>query len=177
MNHIMENKVLASVRNKTVCFTGHRQMKAPLSEIKSNIVAAVEKLILKGYLYFATGGARGFDALASEVVLELKERYPQIHLILVLPFDEPYKKDKGWKPSEIAQYHRLKEHASMVIVLSSAYRSGVYYKRNRYLVDHASACVVYLTRINSGTGYTVNYARSNELEIINLASSKNFHHL
>lgn len=78
------------MRKKTVCFTGHRRMGEPISEVERRLTRTVENLIRKGYLYFGAGGARGFDALASEVVLKLKATYPQIHLILVFPFDEQY---------------------------------------------------------------------------------------
>lgn len=158
-----------AMRKKTVCFTGHRQMAEPISEIECRLTGTVENLIQKGYRYFGAGGARGFDALASEVVLKLKAAYPQIHLILVLPFDEQFSHERNWTWTEINQYHRLKERASKVVVLAAGYTSGVYYRRNRHLVDNSSVCVAYLTRANSGTSYTVNYARARGLEVINIA--------
>lgn len=157
------------MRIKTACFTGHRQMAEPISEVERRLTGTVKNLIQKGYLYFGAGGARGFDALASEVVLKLKATYPQIHLILVLPFDEQYSHERDWTWAEIDQYHRLKERASKVVVLAAGYSSGVYYRRNRHLVDNSSVCVAYMTRANSGTSYTVNYAKARELEVINTA--------
>lgn len=157
------------MRKKTVCFTGHRQMEEPISEVERKLTGTVENLIRKGYLHFGAGGARGFDALASEVVLELKTRYPQIHLILVLPYDEQYSHEKGWTWAEIEQYHRLKRQASKVVILAASYTSGVYYRRNRHLVDNSSICVAYMTRANSGTSYTVNYAKAKGLKVVNIA--------
>lgn len=58
-------------RRKTACFTGHRQMGERISDVESRLTEAVEVLIRRGYLYFGAGGARGFDALASEVMLKL----------------------------------------------------------------------------------------------------------
>lgn len=156
-------------RRKTACFTGHRKMGEPIAEIERRLSGTVENLIRKGYLYFGAGGARGFDALASEVVLKLKATYPQIHLILVLPFDEQYSHEKNWTLAEIEQYHRLKKQASKVVVLAAGYSSGVYYRRNRHLVDNSSVCVAYMNRANSGTSYTVNYAKAKRLEVVNIA--------
>lgn len=156
-------------RQKTACFTGHRNMVEPIAEIERRISEAVENLIRKGYLYFGAGGARGFDALASEVVLKLKATYPQIHLILVLPFDEQYSHEKNWTRAEVEQYRSLKKRASKVVVLADEYSSGIYYRRNRHLVDNSSVCVAYMNRANSGTGYTVNYARAKKLEVVNTA--------
>lgn len=160
------------MRKKTVCFTGHRQMGESISEVERRLTGTVDNLIQKGYLYFGAGGARGFDALASEVVLNLKATYPQIHLILVLPFHEQYRHERNWTWAEMEQYHRLKELASKVVVLAAGYTSGVYYRRNRHLVDHSSVCIAYMTRANSGTGYTVNYAKARALEVVNLAQNR-----
>ncbi len=156
-------------RLQTACFTGHRKMNEATTEVESRLTKVIESLIREGYLYFSAGGARGFDALASKLVLRLKEQYPQIHLILVLPFDRQYEHEGDWKRSEIAQYHRLKAQASKVVLLSSEYSSGIYYRRNRHLVDHSSICIAYMNRENSGTGYTVNYAAKKGMRVVNIA--------
>lgn len=156
-------------RRQTACFTGHRQMRAPAEEVERGVIKVVEELIQKGYLYFGAGGARGFDALASEAVLRLKKKYPQIHLILVLPFDCQFKHERNWEQAEIAQYHRLKTQASKVVVLAPEYSPGIYYRRNRHLVDNSSICIAYMDRGNSGTSYTVHYAAEKGLPVINIA--------
>lgn len=157
------------MKNQTCFFTGHRELAEPVEVIEKRLPDTVEALIQSGYRYFGAGGARGFDALASETVLKLKERYPHIHLILVLPFPEQYRQEGIWTSAEIDQYHSLQERASKVVTLSPAYSSGVYYRRDRHLADHASLCVAYLKRKNSGSGYTVNYAARQGLRVLNLA--------
>ena len=64
-------------KEKTVCFTGHRKLRMDYNILFSKVYVIVENLILKGFLYFGAGGARGFDALASEVVLDLKKNIPK----------------------------------------------------------------------------------------------------
>lgn len=161
---------MSDKKGQTVCFTGHRQIRETTAEVEGRLTKVVENLIQAGYLYFGAGGARGFDALAAEVVLKLKRQYPQIHLILVLPFDRQYEHERNWNQAEIQQYHRLKAQASKVVILSSEYSSGVYYRRNKHLVDNSSVCVAYMTRENSGTSYTVNYARTKRVQVINIAN-------
>ena len=107
--------------------------------------------------------------MASETVLKLKAIYPQVYLRLILPFDEQYKHEKGWSDAEVEQYCKIKERASEVIVLASAYSSGIYYRRNRYLADSSSVCIAYMRSSNSGTAHTVNYAKAIGAEIINIA--------
>lgn len=155
---------------QTACFTGHRQIWEPLTEVERRATEIVDDLIQQGYLYFGAGGARGFDALASEVILKLKNRYPKIHLILVLPFDNQYKHERNWTQTDIEQYRRLRIQASKVVVLAPEYSSGVYYRRNRHLVDNSSICIAYMTRENSGTSYTVNYAKSKGRQVVNIAT-------
>ena len=71
---------------KTCCFTGHRQLlKKDRDNIKQKLEFSIELLIQSGYLYFGVGGALGFDTLAAKTTLQLRERYPKIKLILVLP--------------------------------------------------------------------------------------------
>lgn len=159
------------LREKTVCFTGHREIREPLEEVERRVTEEVERAVQAGYLYFGAGGVRGFDALASEVVLKLKQKYPQIHLILVLPFDRQYTHETGWIRAEVEQYDRLKLQASKVVTLAAEYVSGIYYRRNRYLVDHSSLCIAYKLRENSGTGYTVHRAAEKGLRVVNLAAA------
>ena len=153
-------------RERTVCFTGHRQIRGRDGGLFSALSAVVEDLILQGYLYFCAGGARGFDALAAEVVLSMKQSYPQIQLILILPFCQQYNRKPLWAPEEIAQHERLKEMASQVICLEETYRPGCYYARNRRLVDLSSVCVSYQYKAKGGTAYTTAYAKEQGVRVI-----------
>ena len=82
------------MRSKTVCFTGHRELPADdLPKISKRLEDALATLIEQGYRYFGAGGALGFDTLAAQAVLRLRERYPQIRLILVLPC---LNQTRGW---------------------------------------------------------------------------------
>lgn len=96
-------------KEKTACFTGHRELREPFEVVYAKTVEVVERLIHQGYRFFGAGGARGFDALAAEVVLALKAKYPHIHLILVLPFHKQYEHEKNWKTAEIAQHEKHKK--------------------------------------------------------------------
>lgn len=69
------------MKDKTACFTGHRDI-PPLKRpgIKHRLEREIERSIQAGYVYFGAGGALGFDTLAAQTVLKLKERYPDIKL-------------------------------------------------------------------------------------------------
>ena len=122
--------------------------------------------IEQGYRYFGTGGALGFDTLAAQTVLELKSKYPEIKLILVLPCEN---QTLGWERADIDEYERIKAAADKVVYTSKVYYSGCMHKRNRHLVDNSSLCICFLTEQSGGTAYTANYAQSQGLKIINVA--------
>lgn len=152
---------------KTVCFTGHRNIpvqkrKAVVQRLKTELSA----LINNGYQFFGTGGALGFDTLAALTVLELKKENGHIRLILVHPCEN---QTMGWKEKDIEIYEKIKQQADKVVYTSKEYRKGCMHKRNRHLVDNSSVCICYLTEDTGGTAYTVNYARSKNLTIINIA--------
>lgn len=154
-------------KSTTCCFTGHRNI--PAEQYKTVIAKTkeiVEKLIKEGYLCFGAGGALGFDTIAANTVLKLKEQYPQIKLILVLPC---LSQTRGWSKADVDEYERIKAQADKVVYTSQEYTRGCMHKRNRHLVDYSSACVAYLTENRGGTAYTVDYANKNGLSIINIA--------
>lgn len=156
------------MREKTCCFTGHRELPTGLGRWK--LAAKLEKAIINqienGIQFFGAGGARGFDALAARTVLKLKKRYPDIKLILVLPCRDQAKK---WPSEDVEEYERIKALADKVKYTAQEYSPGCMHRRNRHLVDNSSVCICYLTKKDGGTAYTVGYARENHLEIINIA--------
>lgn len=155
------------MKEKTCCFTGHRDIPIlQLPIIKSKLKKTIIEYIEKGYCYFGAGGAMGFDTLAAQTVLKLKETYPQIKLILVLPC---LTQTRGWKETDVKEYERIKSLADKVVYTSQEYTRGCMLKRNRHLVDFSSLCIAYLTKDEGGTAYTVKYAKQNGLNIINLA--------
>ncbi len=156
------------MREKTCCFTGHRELPTGWDRLKlmirleTTIVTQIEK----GIRFFGAGGARGFDALAARTVLRLKKKYPDIKLILVLPC---LTQTRGWPAGDVKEYERIKNQADKVTYTSWEYTKGCMFKRNRHLVDHSSVCICYKTRDSGGTAYTVNYAKEQGLKVINIA--------
>ncbi|MBQ6380706.1 MAG: DUF1273 family protein [Clostridia bacterium] len=155
------------MKSQTCCFTGHRKIpKDELPQIKSKLKNTIIELINNGVIYYGAGGALGFDTLAALTVLELKQQYPQIKLILVLPCKN---QTRNWQQSDIEVYENIKSQADKVVFTSEMYYNGCMLKRNKHLVDNSGYCVCYKTRDTGGTAYTVKYATEKQLNIINLA--------
>ncbi len=158
------------MREKTCCFTGHRDLPtSSRAELSIKLEDCLISLIGRGVRYFGAGGALGFDTLAAQIVLNLKNRYPNIKLILVLPC---LSQTRGWPAKDVEEYERIKAQADKVVYTSQEYTKGCMFKRNRHLVDNSGVCICYLTRGSGGTAYTVDYAEKQGLEVINLAPTQ-----
>jgi len=156
------------VRENTVCFTGHRTLpKATYEDMRSTLYSTVARLILSGHDSFICGGAVGFDTEAARCVLNMRDRFPHIKLILALPCRDQTQK---WVSiDDLTSYKEILGRADSVFYMQDFYDSGCMHKRNRWMVDHSAVCVAYLTSNRGGTYYTFNYAEKNGLQTINIA--------
>ena len=158
-------------RESACCFTGHREIPTGgVDGIREKLRREIERLYTEnGITVFYAGGATGFDALASEAVIERRAIHPDIHLVIVMPHKEQAKR---WSAEEKAQHDHIKRSADKVICLAEHYYRGCMQCRDRYMVDNSSICICYLTQDTGGTAYTVKYARKQGLSVINLAEAQ-----
>lgn len=132
------------MKEDACCFTGHRDIPSEiLTALAAKLEAMVLELIADGFRYFYAGGALGFDTLAAETVLRLRDQFPQIQLILALPCRE---QTRGWSAASVERYGSILRRANEVIYTSEHYARGCMQRRNRFMVDHSAACVAYCTR-------------------------------
>ncbi len=153
------------MKEKTCCFTGHRDITENEDILKEKIKVEIRKLINRGVIYFGCGGARGFDTIAAQAVLQLKEKYPYIKLILILPCNNH---TKEWSEHDKIRYAMTEQGADKIKILSPYYHKGCMHIRNRYMIDNSSYCICYLRRRGGGTAYTVDYALSKNRNIVYL---------
>lgn len=157
-----------SFRPYTVCFTGHRYI--PESEraaIAARLRQTLVELIEQGYKYFGAGGALGFDTLAAKTVLDLRNEYPHIKLILVLPCKDQCAK---WSAKDVRTYENIRAAADKTAWISENYTPTCMHERNRHLVNFSSVCVCYLTKNSGGTAYTVKYARECGVKVMSISN-------
>ena len=110
--------------------------------------------------------ALGFDMLAAEEVIKLKEELKGVKLVAVIP----YRGQSGrWTPYQRERYQRILNEVNEEIVLSEGYYNGCLLKRNDYMLAHASGIISYYDgKPKGGTFYTCRKARLKGLDIINL---------
>lgn len=156
------------MKEDTACFTGHRVIpESQKQEIRRQLEAVVIDLIKEGYVHFRAGGALGFDTMAAETILCLKEKYPFVRLSLILPCAS---QADHWSNADRGRYQSILTRADQVTYVTHTYRRGCMHIRNRKLVDESSVCVCYLTKQTGGTAYTAAYAKKKGLRVISIGA-------
>lgn len=154
-------------KSKVACFSGHRELPQDCTEIQTNLEKAIISLIEQGVIFFGNGAALGFDQLAAEIVLKLKNIYPHIKLIMVLPCP-PEQQSLKWNKQQQEHYYELLQQADKIKIVSPKYTDTCMLERNRHLADNSAYLICYLRKTKSGTSYTVNYAEQKNLKIIRI---------
>lgn len=105
---------------------------------------------------------------SGEILLELKKQpeYSDIELVVVLPHPGH---DARWDERSKQRMVNLLEHCTEYLTIGTDASPESFYKRNRYLVDHADCLVAVYDNdraVRSGTGQTVQYAEKLGKQII-----------
>lgn len=169
-------------KQTTCCFTGPRPHKLPLLASPSSLrrdmlrqeiaAAVIGKIANDGCNTFLCGMAQGSDMLFAEIILELKHIYGDCaKLVCAIPYEAQAAR---WPAGAREQYCGLLSQADERIVLQKEYTDGCLLARNRFMTENSAHMIaVYDGRPGGGTGYTVNYAREQNLRIT-IINPKNF---
>ncbi len=150
---------------KTVAFSGHRTYRG---ESTDSLNRVLRELYARGFRYFMTGMAVGFDLEAAETVLAMREEYPDIRLIAVVPFEG---QQRRFPAMGRIRFGRVLSSADEVLTLAPEFYTGCYAARNNYLTEHAAVLVSWYDSSSGGTAYTIRQAELRGIEIINLKAS------
>ena len=166
------------MKNKSICktcaFTGYRPSKMPwgydetdarCAEFRFRLREALEYLIGQGYTDFMSGGALGFDQMAARIVLSLREKYPWIRLIMVIPFDGQADK---WSREQRGCWLEITEASDRVIHISHSYDKGVFFQRNHYMVENADLILAAFDGQSGGTAGTIAYAKRHGVRVVRI---------
>jgi len=148
----------------TCCFSGHRIIsREDAQSLKDDLYSILKNFIEGGITRFVAGGALGFDTLAANTVLRLREMYPETKLHLVLPCRDQAKR---WTGAQKAEYERIPAAADSHEFLFDAYVDGCMQMRNRAMVNQSQVLVAYYTGRAGGTRQTVEYARKKGIRVL-----------
>jgi len=161
-------------RDNTCCFSGYRPEKLPWGDNEGDprCEALIEKLLLEaerihlsGIKHFIIGMARGSDTYFCEAMLKLRGKYPEITIEAAVPYE---KQASGWREEERDRHSRLLERCDHVTYVCREYKRDCTLRRNRYMVTNSSVLLAVYDGKRGGTKYTLEYARRQGLEIIEI---------
>ena len=164
-------------RQRCCCFTGHRPAKLPWGydesdarciALKRRTADAVEAAYQEGCRHFLCGMAQGCDLYFCECVLRLRDEHPEVTLEAAVPC--PTQAD-AWPRDQRERYARLVEACDYETVVSARYTSGCMHRRDRYMVDRSSLVIAAFDGTPGGTRYTVAYAMSRGVPVVDLPIS------
>lgn len=147
---------------RALCFTGHRPDKLGCTrreedELRLRLHSRIIQAVSEGFTDFYCGMALGSDIIAGELVVSLRQQYPELRLIAVIPFPE---QSRSWNDSWRARWISLVQLADEKVVLYPSFRRGCYHARNHYMVDRSERVIaVYDGSPDGGTYTTIAYAR------------------
>ncbi|MCM1556942.1 MAG: DUF1273 domain-containing protein [Anaeroplasma bactoclasticum] len=165
-------KLIEIERNLTLMFTGHRSQKLPwgfnendprCKKMRETAKQKIEDAILSGYKYFISGMAIGFDMICAELVLELKQKYPDIKLVAALPCRN---QDSVWRDEKLRKRYRdILKQADLVWCESETYTKDCMLRRNDYMLNNSSRVIALYNGLGGGTAYTIKKAQANGMYI------------
>ena len=129
---------------KVAAFTGHRKQRLMQvnkdyrnlsGQIREKVITMIKNLYEEGFREFYSGMAEGFDMIAAEAVLQLKEQYEDMTLAAAIPFRA---QAEWFDPQDQLLYRELLKKADRVVMLSEKYYRGCYLRRDTYMVSRAS---------------------------------------
>ena len=135
-----------------VTFCGHREVNEP-EKVRKWLHETIEGLILEGANCFYLGGYGQFDAMAADVVRELKGKYPIIRSVLVLPY-----LDRNYDASAYDE--------TLYPPLENVPRRYAISRRNEYMVNHADVVVAYVIYNFGGASKTLRYSERKHKRIL-----------
>ncbi len=156
-------------RDRVCCFTGHQDIQSGEEQkILTRVRYLVMDLLAQDVIYFGAGGARGFDMLAAEFVIHVRDKIKnKVRLVFVLPY--PGYMD-SWAEEDKRRQEEIIRQSNKVVWVSQENHPGVFYERDRKLVDGSGYVISYCHRVTGGTAYTVRYALEQGIPVMNASS-------
>lgn len=158
--------------NKKTAFIGHRDFLP--NDINERLQFAIQNEIDLGCKYFTMGAHGNFDKLALFYCKDLREKYNDLKIELVITsfnqlkpeIQEDYFGKYYYKPYEdvsTIMYDIEEKHYKQKITIS-----------NRQMIDSCNTLICYVRpdEIGSGAKNAMNYARKKGLKIVNLYNMK-----
>lgn len=170
--------------SKKVCFIGHRDIL--LNKIvEEKLNKAIQNEINSGCRYFTMGTHGEFDKMALSTCRKFRNIYNDIEIVVVLTSLHKIEKKilKTYQDEESKTQIVYNDYYSNYddVKTTMFYIENIYFKNqitesNKKMIDGCDALICYVDtkKYKSGAKIAMNYAKKNNLQIINLYDEKDF---
>lgn len=136
-------------------------------QIRLKLHSAVEKAFAEGYRVFFCGMCYGFDLLAAETVVSMKDAASDssLRLVAALPY-EGFGVGKRFPQSILTE--ELLKRCDAVEIVSTQKNRKCYQLRNQFMVEHSSLVIAAHFGGRGGTLNTCDYAKRCGVPVINI---------
>lgn len=147
--------------NGKVCFfIGHRDTP---EHVYPALEQAVEQLITQGVTDFYVGNHGSFDRMAARAVIAAKQQHSEVRLTMLLPYHPAERKVILPAGFDGSLYPPGMENVPRRFAIAHA---------NRWMVEHCTHLVAYVTHPASNAGKVVEWGRKMGKEVRRLADKK-----
>lgn len=142
------------------CFAGPTYDKTRLTEqdMKAVLKESIANVIKEGTTTFVIGMSKGVDLLAGDMLIDLREKNPQIKVICIEPYrNSNYSWQEAWKQ----MYNYVLAMADYRKSLSVNWEVGIYDKKLDYIAERCDrAVILYDGDDNSDARYLLDKSKS-----------------
>ena len=154
----------AEARDRSCCFTGHRSLSMPRAEVAEKVRELIKQAIKEGYRHFINGGAVGFDTIAAEQVIALRDAGQPITLEICVPCVD---QDLKWSPRQKEQYKQILVAADSISMRKHPFTKFCMKWRNELMVSKSSLVIAYYTPGKTGgTKNTIKMAERLKMAVL-----------
>ena len=149
---------------RKTAFIGHRLILQPA--VKDSLVLAIEEQIRGGCNTFTMSTHGEFDKLALNTCLELKHKYPDIKIEIVIT----NLNSNAYKYGSNEYYTPYSDIETIMYEIETVHYKQQITASNRQMIDTCDTLICYVDEdtFRSGAKTAMQYAKKNNLNIINL---------
>ncbi len=146
-----------------VAFAGHSFIASP-NEVKAQVKNALRHFFSTATAISCYLGGRGaFDELCAGACKELKEEYPNIELVYVMPYlsiaeQEKFKQQKAYGTYDSTVYPPIESTPPKFAIL----------KRNKWMMANADVVIAFVNRRYGGAYQALQVAIRKKKQVVNL---------
>ncbi|MFI3205807.1 MAG: hypothetical protein R3Y33_01035 [Clostridia bacterium] len=135
-----------------ITFCGHSSV-LEIEKVENWLSKTTEELIMKGAKTFYLGGYGEFDILCKKVLLKHKKNYPNIELLLIVPYLKHKMYTEGY---DCTLYPEIENTPPRFAIVA----------RNKWMVEKCDVLVAYVKHDFGGASNTLKHAKRKKKEII-----------